>query len=652
MKKNKLISCLSLCAAFCFSLGMAACDNDMLNQKKELSGFEVVEEVSAELGSVYTIPMPLVSDQDRKVYDVEVSVEADGEAVQVIGGMFEVTKTTNYVLTYTLRANGTTQTKVSTLTVADTQGPAIDMDGVKAKGSVGDVIDLSSITAEDYSGVKDLAIEVKFGTESVAVNDNKFTFDQVGRYVVKATATDNNNVVSERSYLTECLADNQLYTFNTEQVATKFGSRYASMKQISDGPNNALGCLKLVPTQGWFYMSWSSIGFNEKYDYDLTKVEYDEYAYVVMDVYFETEVASAIVYDFNNSGTTVETNKWVSVTMPKEKFNNGTQAYTPMWSSVAAKAVYVDNIRLEKVSPMVYDFEGNNVAGQFGSNQGTTSMAKDPTNESNNVLKWDVTKQWASLNFWNFNKEHLSSKHYSAYHEMSFKIYVEDTTVTQVSLGVFITETKTQSIPTNEWVTVSVPIKTLLETANAKYVCVWKATAENWTIYFDDIQVKSFDGVLYDFDQRGTTSTLRVTGGHGTTDSAVQTIVDNPYVTETNLANKVLKIDGLRPTICIYFDNLAKDIATWQSITGLAYTRLTFDIYVDVDLDGEVSAFDGFDAGSDWDASGHGVEYGKWITITVDLTTDYKPMLMMWWNDEAATKVGSVYIDNVNLHVN
>ena len=247
MKKNKLISCLSLCAAFCFSLGMAACDNDMLNQKKELSGFEVVEEVSAELGSVYTIPMPLVSDQDRKVYDVEVSVEADGEAVQVIGGMFEVTKTTNYVLTYTLRANGTTQTKVSTLTVADTQGPAIDMDGVKAKGSVGDVIDLSSITAEDYSGVKDLAIEVKFGTESVAVNDNKFTFDQVGRYVVKATATDNNNVVSERSYLTECLADNQLYTFNTEQVATKFGSRYASMKQISDGPNNALGCLKYIP---------------------------------------------------------------------------------------------------------------------------------------------------------------------------------------------------------------------------------------------------------------------------------------------------------------------------------------------------------------------------------------------------------------------
>ena len=649
MKKNRLVSCLGFCATLCLALGVAACDNTTTssqNTPKELSGFAVATEASVELGSVYTIPMPLVSDQDRKVYDVEVSVATDGETVRVIGGMFEITKTTDYVLTYTLRANGMTETKTTTLMVADTQGPAITMEGVKAKGGVGDMIDLSSITAEDYSGVKSIDVEVKFGTEFVTVTDNQFTFDQVGRYVIKATATDNNDVVSEKSYFTECLEDNQIYTFNTEQLAAKFGARYASLRQISDGPNNALGCLKLIPTQGWFYMTWSSIGFNEKYAYDLTKAEYDEYAYVAMDVYFETGAKSATIYDFSNKSTSIETNKWVTVTLPKETFNNGTQGYTPMWSSVAATAVYVDNIRLEKVKPMVYDFEGGNVAGQFSSNQGATSMATDPINETNKVLKWDVTAQWAALNFLNFNQEQLSLKHYAAYHEMSFKIYVEDENVTEASLGVFISSMD-RTIPTNQWVTVSLPIKTLVEKATQKYVCVWRSNAQGCIVYFDDIQVKMFDGVLYDFEQRGSANTLRVTAGAGTVS---QSIVDNPYATETNVASKVLKIDA-RPTVCIYFNSLAKDIATWQSVTGLEYTRLTFDIYVDVDIDGELSNFDGFDAGNDWDASGHGVEYGKWITISVDLTSDYKSQLMMWWNDEAGTKVGSIYLDNVKLYV-
>ena len=183
--------------------------------------------------------------------------------------------------------------------------------------------------------------------------------------------------------------------------------------------------------------------------------------------------------------------------------------------------------------------------------------------------------------------------------------------------------------------------------ATQKYVCVWRSNAQGCIVYFDDIQVKMFDGVLYDFEQRGSANTLRVTAGAGTVS---QSIVDNPYATETNVASKVLKIDA-RPTVCIYFNSLAKDIATWQSVTGLEYTRLTFDIYVDVDIDGELSNFDGFDAGNDWDASGHGVEYGKWITISVDLTSDYKSQLMMWWNDEAGTKVGSIYLDNVKLYV-
>lgn len=647
--KKKILTSLGFIAALCLSFGFVACDSST-SKEKVLSGFEVVEKSVAELGSVYTIPMPLVSDQDRKIYDVDVSVKegnADGQDVEIIGGMFEITKTTDYVITYTLKANGVTERKVTTLKVEDTQGPAIQMEGIKAKGALGDVIDISSITAEDYSGVEEITAEVKYGTESVTVTDKKFTFDKTGRYVVKAKATDKNGVVSEKNYLTECLAENQIYTFNTEQLGTKFGTRYASLAQISEGPNNAGGCLKLVPTQGWFYMTWASIGFNEKYEYDLTKAIYDEYAYVTADIYFETESTSATIYDFSNKSTAIETNKWVSVTFNKETFNNSSvQAYTPMWSSVPATAVYVDNIRLEKVTPMVYDFEGGNVAGQFASNQGTCSMAVDPENENNNVLKWDVTAQWASLNFNNFNKEHLSSKHYDAYHEVSFRIYVKDETVDKATIGVFLTATDS-SIPTNQWVTITRPIKTLVESATAKYVCIWRNNTEGCTVYFDDIQVKTFDGVLYNFDNRGSASTVNGTAGNGGTFTAF--VVDNPYVTETNGASKVLKVDA-RPTICIKFNNLKNDINTWQSITGLEYTRLSFDIYVDVELDGSPT-FDGFDTNNDWD-SNHGVRYGEWCRLSVDVTDgNIYQQLMMWWNDVAGTVVGSVYLDNFVLYV-
>ncbi len=651
MKRNKLLASLSICACLCLAVGIASCEkgkSKVENENKVLTGFEVESESTAELGSVYTIPIPSVFDTDRKMYDVEVSVTTGGEKVEVIGGMFEVSKTSDYTLTYTLNANGTTETKTTTLKVQDSQGPAIIMEGIKAKGVIGDTIDISSITAIDYSGVESVETEVKRGTVSVEVTDNKFVLDVAGQYVIKTTATDTNGKTSEKTFLTECLAKNQIYTFNTEQLGTKFGARYATLKQISNGPNNAGGCLQLVPTQGWFYMNWRSIGPGEAYEYDLSKAEYSEYAYVTLDVYYEASVASAIVYDFKNSGTTIETNKWISVAMPIESFNNGTQGYTPMWSSETPTAVYVDNIRLEKISPMAYDFEGSNVAGQFGSNQGATAMAKDPVNAENNVLQWNPTTQWAALNFWNFNQEQLSSSHYDAYHEMSFKIYVADETVDSASIGVFSTTVNT-SIATNQWVTVTTKIKDIRENANAKYVCIWRNSTANYTVYFDDIQVTTFDGVLFDFDNRGTLGDFTAkTGANGAT--ATQEIVANPHVTATNLANNVLKIDA-RPTVTLIFNDLKAKISAWEEITGLDYTRLTFDMYVDVALSGEL-AFDGLDANNDWDASGHGVEGKKWVTVNVDLTQSIYIQWMMWWNDEAGTKVGSIYIDNVKLYVN
>lgn len=646
MKRNKLLVSLGVCACLCFAFGFSSCDeNSTKNQNKVLTGFEVETEITVELGSVYSIPMPLVSDTDRKVYDVETSVTANGESVEVIGGMFEVTKTCDYEIIYTLNANGNAETKTTTLKVEDTQGPAIVMEGIKAKGVIGDTIDISSITAIDYSGVESVKTEVKRGTELVAITDNKFVLDVVGEYTIKTTATDKNGKTTEKTFLAECLAENQIYTFNTEQLSSKFGARYATLKQISNGPDNARGCLQLVPTQGWFYITWLSIGQAEKYQYDLSNEKYAEYAFVTLDVYFQTEVESANVYDFKNSATTIETNKWVSVAMPIESFNKGTQAYTPMWSSKTATAVYVDNIRLEKVSPMAYDFEGSNVAGQFVSNQGATSMAKDPVNTQNNVLQWSVNAQWASLNFNKFNKEQLSSSHYDAYHEMSFKIYVADETVDSASIGVFSTTVNT-SIATNQWVTVTTKIKDIRENANAKYVCIWRNSTANYTVYFDDIQVKTFDGVLYDYDRRGTTSNGRPTERVG---SETCSIVDNPFVTATNGASKVLKIDAT-PTITLNFSGLKNSIAAWETTLNVDYTSLTFDIYVDVNLTGSPT-FDGLDANSDWD-SDHGIVYGQWCTVTVDLTANINETMMLWWNTEGGTKTGSIYLDNVALHVN
>ncbi len=495
MKKKKIVAITALAT----TVFASACGGSNASGT-QIIGFDVPQEIIAELGSVFSINMPFVYDENGNFYDVTASVKYGNESIETVGGMFELDKVGSYDISFTINANGEKKEKITTVNVTDTVAPVVYFDGVFDSVIVGEKIDFSKITAADYSGVKEIKKEVFKNDVAIEFTDDSFIPEEKGFYVVKVTAEDNAGLKTEKEIKIEALEKNQIYTFNTGSGLAEFGSRYSSISQVEDAPDADGGCIKIVPTQGWFYITWKNIGNSSSYAWNLSDKQYKEYAYVSFDIYFETVSEKASFFDFNNAGTSIPSNQWVTVSLPKEKFNNGTLDYTAMWSATAATAVYIDNVRLEKISPIKYDFENGSGAGEFTSNQSDgISVVADPVNENNKVLLWKANKQWAALNFSNFNKEQLSSEHYAMFEDFTFKIYVKSEQETIGNLAVF--GINKGAINTNEWITVNVSIQDVIDKATQKYIEVWDGTLTSFEIYLDDIGVTGEKELPTDPDQ-------------------------------------------------------------------------------------------------------------------------------------------------------
>ena len=490
MKKLILLVLTVICFG-CFSMGCEAGNK----KEAELSGFEIKNDTTEELGSVYTVEKPFVYDADKNYYAVSVIVTHNGAVAEVIGGLLELNEIGEYVITYSVNVNGKIVEKTTTVKVEDNIAPTIAYGDIPNTVKVGDAVDISNITAKDNSGVEVFEKKVVDGDgNTVTLINDGFVADKKGIYTINVVAQDKNGNRTEENYKIEALEESQIYNFNTESELVNFGidDRYCSELQIvqnvqgSDG-----GCLKVnvLPNIQWFYINWLSIGNSEKYSVNLTDVKYAKYTDVCFDIYFETASAKASLFDFNNVSTGVNANSWVTVEMPKESFNNGNVTYMAMWAEDPVIAVYIDNVRLKEFCPKKYDFENGDLGGEFGSNFGTVSVATDPENENNKVLLWNATSQWSGLLFYKFNHTYLRSEKYDAYKSVTLRIYIttDAANVTQIdSLTAF--GVSKGSVETNKWITVTVSLEDARKESDAQ-IALWDSNLKGYTVYIDDIGV-------------------------------------------------------------------------------------------------------------------------------------------------------------------
>lgn len=645
MKKSKYLILLVALVAI-VSLFVAC------NDKTEtLYGFDVPQEKTAELGSVFTIDEPFVYDSNRNFYSVSTTVTHGGASVKTTGGMFELNEIGDYIISFSIKAKENIIEKTTTVRVADTTAPAIDFGDLSQSVKLGDTVTLSEITVADYSGVKNFEREVSDASGNVVeIDDDKFIATESGFYTIKVTATDNFDNRSEESFKIEALKENQLFTFNTGNADINFGTRYCSdVKTVYDAPEADGGCLKLVPTQGWFYITWLSVGNSSEYETNLALKKWNSYAYVSFDVYFETTSASAVVYDFNGKATGVPVNCWATVSLDKETFNKGSVKYTAMWSA-SVTAVYIDNVRLEKINPIKYDFEKGDVTGEFSTNQGKTTITTDPENPKNHVLLWNVPAQWAALNFENFNKEQLSTKYYNVYKEFTLKVYVEtdDESVTDVdSFDVF--GIAKGPVETNKWVKINIPIEDIREKASQKYIQVWDKDLKSYRIYLDDIGVEG----ISDIDEPEKPDNPDIHDDENTDDPAVLfngTVNKISLVTDVHYASPKIEIvddttNSGKGKILIYsynssvydtyvrFDGLAEILATAKAD---GYSKLSMDVlYTSKDCIIEIMG-----------QSFKPTAAREWQTITVSIEDfDIENGENLFWLSSA----GGIFIDNIVL---
>ena len=483
--KKIIILILAVVGSVCFAFGCGA-DN---GTKAELSGFDVTEEETRELGSVYTIDKPFVYDTDRNFYEVSIAAEHNGDTVEVVGGMIELSETGDYVITYSVNFNGKPIVKTTTIKVSDSVAPVISFGELPKRVGVGDTVDLSGVTAIDYSGVKTFEKSVVDDEGNpVTLTNGGFVVQKNGVYTINAVATDESDNETEESYKIEAHSENQIYTFNTESDISNFGfdDRYClEPETVTNAHGLNGGCMKITPLQGWFYITWLSMGYSAEYEIDLSSEKYKDYTEVYFDVYFETTSAAATVFDFNGKQTSVAVNTWVTVGMDIKQFNNGSVNYTALWADPVT-AAYIANVRLEKFNPIKYDFENGDSSGDFATNQGSAVMATDPENANNRVLLWKANAKWAALYFNNFNGEQLKSEKYDGYNTFTMKVYIKADGAKVDSFNVF--GISKGPVETNKWVTITVNLDDVKNSAT-KYADIWDSELNSYDVYFDDIGV-------------------------------------------------------------------------------------------------------------------------------------------------------------------
>ena len=219
MRKFLKALALSALMAVC-AISAAAC-----NRGVKLVDFPESKTEEVELGSIYTISLKEVKDENGNTYRVSASVKTKaGGNVSVFESKFDITDIEGYVITYTAKINDKNeQTSVVTLNVVDHGKPAISI-SKPSTGEVGTPYTLPGIEVSDLSGqIAEKTVEVYFvdgdtetKVEDLTESEGTYTFtpEQAGYYRIKVSATDksgNSETVTADFTVDEKIAEGTIF---------------------------------------------------------------------------------------------------------------------------------------------------------------------------------------------------------------------------------------------------------------------------------------------------------------------------------------------------------------------------------------------------------------------------------------------------------
>ena len=196
-----------------------------------LTGFDVPAETEVSYGSIYTIPVYVVKDQNGKLYTVEYVVTNGDDTISVVGGQISIDRSTDYLITFTvIIGEGENQQKKTTLKVMDADKPKVSMEGMKKSYVVGETIAFPEIEVTDNLDTGLAAtVEVRQG-DTVVLSDVKadFSLNERGAYTLVATAVD--SAGNEGTAVADFVVRNQPYTGEIEDFSDEYAAFSVSPK--------------------------------------------------------------------------------------------------------------------------------------------------------------------------------------------------------------------------------------------------------------------------------------------------------------------------------------------------------------------------------------------------------------------------------------
>jgi|GEM_PF-3828824 len=347
-----LVSALILILALSF----VACNNDETPQvDATLDANFIVDTTPREVnfGESFVIEPVSAKDSAGEWHDATIEItDPNGNTKAVEAGSY----TPQYLGTYKITYKISTLTREVVVTVKDLSEPEITGMTADSLVMLGDTVDLSKIKVKDnIDGEVSAEVSVKFGTDEIALTDNKFVADRKGCYVVTVKAKDaagnelnkTLNVFTQIDYEQNIAQTSEFFPI---EISNKFNSyRPGNVAKIGWFDTNVswlndyclLGSKTTFLSEAqylsfWTYFDGEATDLNQlllqtKYTYFDTKI-YTEYG-KELDYYYNFILSNNAPEDLktkyaSSNGKFVyelEANKWYRVVIDLKSFTNASK---------------------------------------------------------------------------------------------------------------------------------------------------------------------------------------------------------------------------------------------------------------------------------------------------------------------------------------
>lgn len=373
--KKVLINILMLITLICCLMAVACS-----NKQVELVDFDDIT-VNGSIYSDFSLAgYVYVSDTDGNLYKATVSVvDADGNEVETLFNRFEPTKMEEYTATISVKVGGKTQTRKIIIDVKDRSVPQITLTENIYVGTVNSeyilpTVEVRKITEEEITPeIKVFYQNGESSTEVELSNENRFTPQNSGDYLMQITATDKYGTLAKKTYsfyVRPQMAENVLEDFGDEK------SKYNFTAYGCGGANAGTYYEEFGGKTGVVYVSspgsqnCSALRFNKTYEELVSLTEFDNLVFTIyLDMEGETHplkvggkfeqvkcrqwvdfvVSRAQLLDLVSGETDVQ--KWDNFCKKYCVTGNGAYMFSHQ-DGHNAMHIYVDNVKLEKRAPL------------------------------------------------------------------------------------------------------------------------------------------------------------------------------------------------------------------------------------------------------------------------------------------------------------